>query len=101
MINDYAVEWSKAYGVADVGTGTPVDTATRFQAGEATQSVTALAAKGDAGHVYREERIAACEVRDPVGQKNHRHHENRIETVVLQLDPIERNGRQPAGSIIS
>jgi CubicO group peptidase (beta-lactamase class C family) len=44
VINDYAVEWSRGYGVADVATATPVDTSTRFQAGEVSETITALAA---------------------------------------------------------
>jgi CubicO group peptidase (beta-lactamase class C family) len=44
VIRDFEVHWAKGYGVADVGTARPVDTATRFQAASISKPVTAMAA---------------------------------------------------------
>lgn len=44
VINNYAVEWAKGYGVADAETGKPVTTATLFQAASISKPLTALAA---------------------------------------------------------
>jgi CubicO group peptidase (beta-lactamase class C family) len=42
VINHGAVEWSRAYGVADVSTGRPVTTDTLFQAASISKPVTAV-----------------------------------------------------------
>jgi CubicO group peptidase (beta-lactamase class C family) len=44
VINDYKVEWAKAYGVKDVETDEPVTTETRFQAASISKPVTAMIA---------------------------------------------------------
>lgn len=44
VIRDFHIEWAKAYGIADVATGVPVDTNTRFQAASISKLVTAMAA---------------------------------------------------------
>lgn len=44
VIRNFQIEWAKAYGVADVATGVPVDTNTRFQAASISKPVTAMAA---------------------------------------------------------
>jgi CubicO group peptidase (beta-lactamase class C family) len=44
VVKDFQVHWAKAYGVADVTTGRPADTATRFQAASISKPVTAMAA---------------------------------------------------------
>src|SRR5215813_4924741 len=44
VINDFKVEWAKAYGVKDIETGEPVTTETRFQAASISKPVTAMIA---------------------------------------------------------
>ena len=44
VVKDFQVHWAKAYGTADVATGRPVETATRFQAASISKPVTAMAA---------------------------------------------------------
>ena len=44
VINHGAIEWARGYGMADVATGRPVTTHTRFQAGSISKPVTAMAA---------------------------------------------------------
>lgn len=43
VVRDFEVHWAKGYGVADVETGHPVDTATMFQAASISKPVTAMA----------------------------------------------------------
>ena len=44
VVRDFEVHWAKAYGVADVATGRPAETSTRFQAASISKPVTAMAA---------------------------------------------------------
>lgn len=44
VVKDFQIHWAKAYGVADVATGRPVETTTRFQAASISKPVTAMAA---------------------------------------------------------
>jgi CubicO group peptidase (beta-lactamase class C family) len=44
VIRDGRVEWARGYGVVDVSTGQPVDTATLFQAASISKPVAAMAA---------------------------------------------------------
>lgn len=44
VVNNGAIEWVKGYGVADAGSGRPVDTATLFQAASISKPVAAMAA---------------------------------------------------------
>ncbi len=44
VINNFKVEWAKAYGVKDVETNEPVTTETLFQAGSISKSVAAMVA---------------------------------------------------------
>ena len=44
VINNFKVEWAKAYGVKDVETNEPVNTETLFQAGSISKSVAAMVA---------------------------------------------------------
>jgi len=44
VVRDFQVHWAKAYGTADVSTGRPAETATRFQAASISKPVTAMAA---------------------------------------------------------
>jgi CubicO group peptidase (beta-lactamase class C family) len=44
VINDFKVEWAKAYGVKDIETNEPVTTETRFQAASISKPVTAMIA---------------------------------------------------------
>ncbi len=43
VIKDFAVQWEKGYGIADVETGAPVDHETMFQAASISKPVTAMA----------------------------------------------------------
>jgi CubicO group peptidase (beta-lactamase class C family) len=44
VINDFAVEWARGFGVCDVRTATPVTPSTLFQAGSISKPIFALAA---------------------------------------------------------
>ena len=44
VINDFKIEWAKAYGVKDIETNEPVSTETLFQAGSISKPVAAMAA---------------------------------------------------------
>ena len=44
FINDGRIEWARAYGVREAGSGEPVTTETLFQAGSISKPVTAIAA---------------------------------------------------------
>ena len=44
VVKDFKIHWAKAYGVADVETGQPVDVNTAFQAASISKPVTAMAA---------------------------------------------------------
>ncbi|MBI4421886.1 MAG: beta-lactamase family protein [Gemmatimonadetes bacterium] len=44
VINNYTIEWTKAYGVADAAGRTPADTGTLFQVGAAGQPISAALA---------------------------------------------------------
>lgn len=44
VVRDFKIQWAKAYGVADVETGRPVETTTLFQAASISKPVTAMAA---------------------------------------------------------
>src|SRR6185436_15103017 len=59
VINNYKVEWAKAYGVKDVETNEPVTTETRFQAGSISKPVAAMAAlkKVEQGKIALDEDI--------------------------------------------
>jgi CubicO group peptidase (beta-lactamase class C family) len=44
VVKDFKIHWAKAYGVADVETGRPLDVDSRFQAASISKPVTAMAA---------------------------------------------------------
>lgn len=44
VVRDFDVHWARGWGVADVGSGRPVDAETRFQAASISKPVTAMAA---------------------------------------------------------
>lgn len=59
VINDYKIEWAKAYGVKDVDTNEPVSTETLFQAGSISKPVAAMVAlkKVEQGKIALDEDI--------------------------------------------
>ena len=59
VINDYKVEWARAYGVKDVETSEPVSTETLFQAGSISKPVAAMVAlkKVEQGKIALDENI--------------------------------------------
>jgi CubicO group peptidase (beta-lactamase class C family) len=59
VINDYKVEWAKAYGVKDIDTNEPVSTETLFQAGSISKPVAAMVAlkKVEQGKIALDEDI--------------------------------------------
>src|SRR5205085_2713216 len=59
VINDFKVDWTKAYGVKDVETNEPVTTETRFQAASISKPVTAMIAlkKVSEGKIALDENI--------------------------------------------
>src|SRR6185295_16912658 len=61
VINNYKVEWAKAYGVKDSDTNEPVTTETLFQAGSISKSVNAMVAlkKVEQGKISLDENINA------------------------------------------
>lgn len=59
IINDFKIEWAKAYGVKDLETNEPVSTETLFQAGSISKPVAAMAAlkKVEQGKIALDEDI--------------------------------------------
>jgi CubicO group peptidase (beta-lactamase class C family) len=59
VINDYKIEWAKAYGVKDIDTNEPVRTETLFQAGSISKPVAAMVAlkKVEQGKIALDEDI--------------------------------------------
>ena len=59
VINDFKIEWAKAYGVKDTETNEPVSTETLFQAGSISKPVAAMAAlkKVEQGKIALDEDI--------------------------------------------
>ena len=59
VINDYKVEWAKAYGVKDIETNEPISTETLFQAGSISKPVAAMVAlkKVEQGKIALDEDI--------------------------------------------
>jgi CubicO group peptidase (beta-lactamase class C family) len=59
VINDFKIEWAKAYGVKDTETNEPVNTETLFQAGSISKPVAAMAAlkKVEQGKIALDEDI--------------------------------------------
>ena len=59
VINDYKVEWAKAYGLKDTETNEPVTTETLFQAGSISKPVAAMVAlkKVEQGKIALDENI--------------------------------------------
>jgi len=59
VINDFKIEWAKAYGVKDIETNEPVSTETLFQAGSISKPVAAMAAlkKVEQGKIALDEDI--------------------------------------------
>jgi len=59
VINDFKIEWAKAYGVKDTETNEPVTTETLFQAGSISKPVAAMAAlkKVEQGKIALDEDI--------------------------------------------
>jgi CubicO group peptidase (beta-lactamase class C family) len=59
IINDYKIEWAKAYGVKDIDTNEPVSTNTLFQAGSISKPVAAMVAlkKVEQGKIALDEDI--------------------------------------------
>jgi CubicO group peptidase (beta-lactamase class C family) len=59
IINNFKIEWAKAYGVKDIETNEPVSTETLFQAGSISKSVAAMAAlkKVEQGRIALDEDI--------------------------------------------
>ncbi|MFY9557032.1 MAG: serine hydrolase [Blastocatellia bacterium] len=59
VINDFKIEWAKAYGTKDLDTNEPVSTETLFQAGSISKPVAAMAAlkKVEQGKISLDENI--------------------------------------------
>src|SRR5262245_39908696 len=59
VINDFKIEWAKAYGVKDTETNEPVTTETLFQAGSISKPVAAMTAlkKVEQGKIALDENI--------------------------------------------
>lgn len=59
VINNFKIEWAKAYGVKDIETNEPVSTETLFQAGSISKSVAAMTAlkKVEQGKIALDENI--------------------------------------------
>ncbi len=59
VINNFKIEWAKAYGVKDIDTNEPVSTETLFQAGSISKPVAAMAAlkKVEQGKIALDEDI--------------------------------------------
>jgi CubicO group peptidase (beta-lactamase class C family) len=59
VVRDFQIQWTKAYGVADVATSVPVTADTRFQAASISKTVTAFATlRGvDAGKLSLDENV--------------------------------------------
>ena len=74
VVNDFAIEWARGYGVADVETGAPVTADTMFQAASISKPVAAMASmKAVAGRPLhaRSGRQHHPEVVEAAGRRTH------------------------------